>query len=188
MPLTMHDYKEIYTEKHSQVSTDQYVNHGIFSLDVWAKYLPMTGSVFEMGCGNGMLSQYLSNVYEVTAVDIVDAYHYNRDGYEYIQHDITKPLPFRDNQFDIGLSFDVFEHIEESDVFDSIAELVRVSKCQVMAICHKKSYPPNLHITVHPAEWWRKILGDGWTLETILDRGYLGAVKQGAGLFTKGCR
>lgn len=187
----MPDYKEIYTEKHSHALDYQYANQGLISLDVWAKYLPTTGSVFEMGCGNGILSQYLSNVYKVTAVDIVGAYHYNRDGYEYIQHDITKPLPFRDNQFDMGISFDVFEHIVESDVFGSIAELVRVSKRQVIAICHEESYPPELHVTVYPVEWWQKMLGDGWILKTILNRGspnLRGTAGGVAGLFTRGCR
>lgn len=188
--LTMLNYKEIYTKRHSRTFVYQNVNQGVNSLDIWAKHLPPSGSILELGCGNGILSRYLGHIYDVTGVDVVGDYLYERGGYKYLIHDITEPLPFEDNQFDVGLSFDVFEHIEESDVFNTIAEMVRVSKRQIITIAHDKSLSPELHITVYPAAWWQEMLGDGWVLEAIINRGKKSLIAQAdwcSGLFSRNC-
>ena len=46
----------------------------------------------------------------------------------YIQHDITKPIPLRDNTVDIVQSEDVMEHIEFKILKNSINEIYRILK------------------------------------------------------------
>lgn len=44
----------------------------------------------------------------------------------HIRHDVTKPLPIPDGSVDIYQSEDVFEHIDYSDLPDTISEIYRV--------------------------------------------------------------
>jgi SAM-dependent methyltransferase len=46
----------------------------------------------------------------------------------HIQHDVTNPLPLKDNTVDIVQSEDVMEHIEYDNLKDSINEIYRILK------------------------------------------------------------
>ena len=71
-------------------------------------------------------------------------------------------LPFPDRSFDVVYSFEVFEHVPESLVDASIAELVRVARRDLfLTIAMKPSgfdppppAQPKIHVTVKPRKWW----------------------------------
>ena len=52
----------------------------------------------------------------------------NRNDKYHIQHDITNPIPLKDNTVDIVQSEDVMEHIEYSKLKNSINEIHRILK------------------------------------------------------------
>ena len=167
MPLTMLDYKKLYQEKHHRTQIYRFTNRGMDSLSLWAKYLPLSGSVVELGCGNGKLCRYLGCTYDVTGIDIAGSY--DRSGYTYIKCDITKQLPFEDRHFDVGLCFDVLEHLGEP--VEVTRELERISKKQIISVSHAPSEDSRLHVTVQSPEWWMGHLADGWRLVKTTDRG-----------------
>ena len=71
-------------------------------------------------------------------------------------------IPFKNDHFDLVTSFEVLEHVPETDIDKAVAELVRVSTGHVlMTISLRRAaadppFPeePFLHITVKPRSWW----------------------------------
>ena len=69
-------------------------------------------------------------------------------------------LPDPDNTYDVVSCQDVLEHIEEADVADGLAELIRIARCRVyLSIAWFSSTwrgmdGEELHITRHPTDWW----------------------------------
>jgi SAM-dependent methyltransferase len=87
--------------------------------------------VLDYGCGSGYGSAQIAEVArEVTAVDVAeDAIHYARERFQrsnlrFQAIDPGAPLPFDDASFDTVLSFQVFEHVADSDRY--LAEIRRV--------------------------------------------------------------
>lgn len=110
-------------------------------------------SVIELGCGNGKLCYVMSDMgFDVTGVDIVTSI-YDRSGYKFEELDLTEtPYPFKDNEFDYCLSFDVLEHISEKYIAAILKEMARISRgIFVKVSCH--GIPP-LHITIRSPGWW----------------------------------
>lgn len=78
----------------------------------YGRELPLhaRGKLLDLGCGKVPLyAVYRDLVSECTCVDWSNTAHKN----EYLDHecDLTKPLPFRDGEFDTILLSDVLEHI-----------------------------------------------------------------------------
>lgn len=114
-------------------------------------------SVIELGCGNGKLCYVLADMgFDVTGVDIIKG-NYDRSGYKFQEIDLTKtPYPFKDNEFDYCVSFDVLEHIQENHIAAILKEMARISRgIFVKVSCH--GIPP-LHITVKAPGWWMEQL------------------------------
>lgn len=128
-------------------------NHGTLRLSYWIHLLKRPASVLELGCGNGKLCQLLSDMgYDATGLDIVDG-PYNRDGYNFVKHDITLGrLPFKDDEFDYCVSFDVLEHFPPKWIEEVIWDIFRVSRNVVLGVsCCRRGI---LHLTVKTPEWW----------------------------------
>ncbi|OGO03259.1 MAG: hypothetical protein A2Y72_01000 [Chloroflexi bacterium RBG_13_53_26] len=115
-------------------SAEQYVEF----LTHWAAYVLFAREfivgrrVLEIGCGMGYGTDYLAEFAScVTAVDISGEHishcqdKYGRDGITFLRADGIE-LPFKDNTFDVVLSFQVMEHIEPRNVLDYFSEIRRV--------------------------------------------------------------
>lgn len=118
--------------------------------------------ILEVGCGNGLLCEYLSLFSFVTAVDITDSparQEGNKD-YSFCEQDITTeglPVsrPFRGDSakgYDYILSFDVLEHLDRDGVCYVISEIGKASNEALIKVAC--SFNPLLHITVESPGWW----------------------------------
>lgn len=129
-------------------------NHGLLRLRYWIHVLKGPASILDLGCGNGKLCQLLAYWgYDVTGLDITEA-HYEREGYDFVKHDITLGrLPFKDDEFDYCLSFDVLEHLPQEWIEEAIWDMFRVSRNVVLGVscCERGKF---IHRTVQPPEWW----------------------------------
>eukprot|EP00747_Dinoflagellata_sp_TGD_P164296 gnl/TRDRNA2_/TRDRNA2_184048_c0_seq1.p1 gnl/TRDRNA2_/TRDRNA2_184048_c0~~gnl/TRDRNA2_/TRDRNA2_184048_c0_seq1.p1 ORF type:complete len:279 (+),score=61.67 gnl/TRDRNA2_/TRDRNA2_184048_c0_seq1:69-905(+) len=92
----------------------------------------------------------------------------------FVQGSLTA-LPYKDDQFDAGLSADVLEHIAPEDVDQVVREISRVVKhylfVQIASFKEKaqhgeKAGMKNLHLTVEDSQWWQdKFAKGGWRLK-----------------------
>ena len=88
----------------------------------------MKGKVLEVGCGEGYGSKILAPHCEhYTAIDKFKALNQdNLKGIEFIQMNVPYLSRFEDNSFDVVVSFQVIEHIEDDHTF--LKEISRVLK------------------------------------------------------------
>jgi SAM-dependent methyltransferase len=156
---TMHNTSPAYREN----------NWGLDTLPQWIDKLKKPASILEIGCGNGKLCNLLSDMgYDVTGLDLIES-NYDRKKYKFIKHDIELGLlPFKDNEFDYCVSFDVLEHLPEKWIEQFIFDTARVSReIVVTAACYGEA---PLHLTVKPVEWWIEKFNricDGLEVKTI---------------------
>ena len=112
-------------------------------------------SIIEIGCGNGMLCNTLSQMeLNVTGMDIVGLEDiYDRSKYKFIQKDLVEtPYNFKDRQFDYCLCFDVLEHLPEKAIPKVLKEMARISNKLIIKVACDGG--PPLHLTVHNLGWW----------------------------------
>ena len=82
--------------------------------------------VLDVGCNDGSWSAIFPKD-DYTGIDIAESVHEGiKKGLNLIQHDLTKGLPFEDNQFDIILAREIIEHMLDVESF--ARELCRVLK------------------------------------------------------------
>ena len=145
--------ESLYQTMHNASLGYQNKNWGIDTLRQWIGRLRKPASVLEVGCGNGKLCNLLSDMgYDVTGLDITEG-GYDRKNYKFVKHDITLGfLPFKDNEFDYCVSFDVIEHLEPKWVEEHIFDMFRVSKEVIASIACFTASP--FHLSVYPPEWW----------------------------------
>lgn len=86
-------------------------------------------------------------------------------------------LPFLDGEFDLLTSFEVLEHVPESDVMSTLREMARVSRRFIFSIATKPSRITwqglNLHPTVQPREWWVQKIESAGGRNVAFSDGYL---------------
>lgn len=90
-------------------------------------YLKKSENVLDFGCGDLSLSKSLKAVsptLQITGVDVADFKNKNKN-IKFILYD-GKTLPFKNNSFDVVISFYVFHHCD--DVIASLRECLRVGK------------------------------------------------------------
>ncbi|MFP4091476.1 MAG: class I SAM-dependent methyltransferase [Cyclobacteriaceae bacterium] len=75
--------------------------------------------ILDVGAGHGAFSKKLHEIgYNVSACDLFPEIFYY-DQIECKKADLTKPLPYDDNSFDIVVAIEVMEHILDHEVFFS---------------------------------------------------------------------
>ena len=107
----------------------------------------VTGSILENGCGIGMyvekLSSFGGNVIglEYDFPRAVDA----RNRSEHILNAAGENLPFNDGEFDLILSHEVLEHVQDDKA--AVAEMVRALKPggRIVIFCPNRGYPFETH-------------------------------------------
>ena len=112
-----------------------------FAAYKFAKRFVINKKVLELGCGAGYGADYVSNfASDFVAIDMSKmniSYcqtKYPKGNLVFIPSDATK-LPFKNNQFDVAISFQVIEHIEPKFVLNYLTEIKRVLKADGIFIC-----------------------------------------------------
>lgn len=123
-------------------------------------------SVLDYGCAKGFVVKHLrERGIDARGVDLSEYAISKADPsvkpFVSTDLDLTR---FKDDEFDLVVSFDVLEHISEADLPDLIAEFARIARRQYHAItCGPQS--PNdrdvTHRTLKPFGWWRDLF-DKW--------------------------
>lgn len=175
------DTKALYRTMHCTLDSYMTNNQGLFCLPDWIGLIRNTDgaplhhwdrqiegdefapNILEVGCGNGMLCDYLELFAFVTGVDITDSptRQQGKKDYTFCEMDITvDELPStvkgQEADYDYILSFDVLEHLHEfsaTRVIDTMQAAGR--ELLIKVAC---SGAPPLHVTVKPPGWWLSTL------------------------------
>lgn len=162
MEVTMPSRQEaIYRTMHNASLNYRMVNQGIRRLRYWLDQLKEPpASILEVGCGNGKLCSVLDGMgYDVVGLDIVPGpYDRDREEYRFVKHDLTRGhLPFKDDEFDYCISFDVIEHLSNKWANEVVWNMERISTDGIIGTvaCFKSSV---LHLTIEEPKWWMEVI------------------------------
>mmetsp|Transcript_3455 Transcript_3455/g.6773 ORF Transcript_3455/g.6773 Transcript_3455/m.6773 type:complete len:272 (+) Transcript_3455:92-907(+) len=151
--------------------------HIIASLNSYAKpNRPDVKNIIEFGCSHGFGSQWLvKEGYKAWGMDVAEKAvqlatavrgRTCGEGTEpcFFQASVTQ-LPFKDKQFDAGISSDVLEHIMPEDVPQVIKEMSRVVKKFMAHQIAIIGGPPIHPAAVLPIKFWTdEFEKQGWTI------------------------
>jgi len=98
--------------------------------DILSMLPPDVESVLDAGCGNGFITNALPNGLRVVGLDI------SQEALRYVEREkklgsITN-LPFEDKSFDLIMTNDVIEHLDEEDLRKALNELRRVARKYIL--------------------------------------------------------
>jgi len=94
-----------------------------------------TQSILDVGCGNGLITNFLPETIHVVGIDPSDEALKTVNREKYVGS-ITS-LPFADNSFDLVMANDVIEHLPNDIYLKGISELFRVaSKYVLISVPH----------------------------------------------------
>ena len=140
-----------------------------------APYLSKNSKVLDIGCGNGVVTQELRNIFgfDISGTDV--AKYLTRD-IPFTPMKAATQLDFADRQFDVGLINDVLHHIEPDNQLKLIQEATRVCKTvlifeaspsrltfffdRALNRIHNKDMPIPLTFR-HQADWEKAITAQG---------------------------
>jgi len=132
-------------------------------------------SLLEIGCGDGGTSRGLINKgHKCIGADITLA-GITGEKTGFVEAPIWR-MPFKDGQFDLTFSTDVLEHLPSNFVESAIKEICRVTRRKtfhVIANFNDQRNGVELHLTIHPAEWWTQMFaqyGSGKVEVQVIDR------------------
>lgn len=131
----------------------------------WLKERLDYKSVLDIGCSVGGSFPLLGGEgQEVCGVDVSSfAVEKARELDRNVVRASATSLPFDDNQFDLVVSADVFEHLHEKDAAAAAQEAIRVARSYVfMKIATREDATEKwkelaghpLHLTTRPLSWW----------------------------------
>lgn len=112
-------------------------------------------TVLDWGCGRGDPYRGPHKVWREWGIKWFDIWLYDPS---FPSHDKTPPAG---KQFDLVICSDVLEHVPGEDVDEFVLNLFAHTRGHVWAsVCcrpAKKTFPQNgenLHVTLHPLQWW----------------------------------
>ncbi|HEX9907344.1 MAG TPA: methyltransferase domain-containing protein [Thermoplasmata archaeon] len=133
--------------------------------------------VLDIGCGNGIYEQALSdNCEEMFGIDLdVKALRICREASvsaDYIQAN-AEALPFADSKFDAVMIVEVIEHVE--DPLGCLSEVCRVLRPNgvIMITAPNRGYPFMTHGITIGSRWYDTLLGMPFPLVTYLPKAIL---------------
>lgn len=149
--------------------SELYDNHyregdpGFIRINYCARYVDFHDkTIIEFGCGRGQLRQRLPhNGYfgvDVASVLIKEAENWKAN--EIFVHADIRWFQTK-HKYDISISMDVLEHIEEHSVDSVIKNIVDAGEICILGISCRPAVidsptGENLHLTVKPPSWWAK--------------------------------
>lgn len=108
--------------------------------------MPPGARVLEVGCGGGELLGLMSSAgFDCYGIEPFPQYS-SRFNQARVLRAYSEKLPFESGSFDLVIAKDVLEHV--SDVRESIAEMVRVSRKYVYVMSPNYLYPYEAHFKV----------------------------------------
>ena len=160
-------------------------------------------NALDVGCGRGTFVAYMREQgieaygFDFSKWALTDGLFY-RCKPEWVKiHDATNPWPYRDNEFDLVLALDFYEHIYEDDLDFVINEMFRVARKWIFLVIAvtkegergyilKKGESVPLykerrtwagHVTVCSEGWWRKRLErSGWRFRDDLVEKFINSI------------
>jgi SAM-dependent methyltransferase len=101
-------------------------------IDFIRTHAPLTGSILDLGCGNGIFTQRLSrDGAKVTGLDF-STYLLNQNPHRVLVCGDAPALPFRDASFDLVFEANLLHHVTDNSAV--IAEMRRVSRRYVVLL------------------------------------------------------
>jgi ubiquinone/menaquinone biosynthesis C-methylase UbiE len=95
-------------------------------------------TILDVGCGNGIITNALSEKFDVTGAD------YSATALEFVTgkkvHSSAEKLPFEDQSFDMVFSSEMLEHLSDELLVISIEEMKRVSKGYIFLTVPNKEF------------------------------------------------
>lgn len=97
------------------------------------KYFPRKGKILDCGCGNGRLTELITNDHKYTGVDnsveMIRIAKQKHTDNKFLKIDSLSHLPFPKNEFDLALCLAVFHHIPSFEIrLKTLKEIKRVLK------------------------------------------------------------
>lgn len=145
-------------------------NQGMACRNKWLGMVAGCESVLEVGCGNGLLCEFLAaSGKKVTGVDLVPG-PYDRQGKGYAFqtcHLVHQRLP---RDYDVAVCFDVLEHLPEKEIDTVLENIGQSAQSFVLSIAGYGKAP--IHPTVKTPGWWLNKLfnhmpGRSWLCEVF---------------------
>lgn len=105
------------------------------------RFAPPNPRILDLGCGTGGTLDALVGLGELVGADIsADALAFcRRRGHQALQECSAEALPFRDDQFDVVICCDVFEHLEHDE--RGASEVLRVLRPGGVLIASVPAHP-----------------------------------------------
>lgn len=127
------------------------ISPGEISVDHFLSFNPKGKTLVDLGCGTGRAGQKLSELFDVTLFDHVDA---NETTLPFVQGCLWEDIP----KADIGYCCDVLEHIPTEKVYAVLDNLSQYKELYIRIHLKDDNFGhklnTKLHLTVKPFEWW----------------------------------